>query len=49
MGKAQLAAPLSDRDFDKITAFLEMLTGEQPKVTVPILPASGANTKTPER
>jgi hypothetical protein len=33
---------------DKITAFLGSLTGEQPKVTVPILPPSVTATPRPE-
>ena len=33
---------------DKITAFLGSLTGEQPKVTYPILPPSSASTPRPE-
>ncbi len=49
MSQAQLAEPLTDQDVDKITAFLATLKGDQPKVTVPVLPESGPGTKQPER
>ncbi|MDE2561700.1 MAG: cytochrome-c peroxidase [Sphingomonadales bacterium] len=49
MGSAQLGQKLSDADVDKIAAFLGALTGEQPKVLVPILPPSGPDTSRPER
>ena len=48
MGASQLGIELSNDDVDKITAFLDSLTGEQPKVTYPILPPSGAGTPRPE-
>jgi hypothetical protein len=48
MGASQLGIELSDDDVDKITTFLDSLTGEQPKVTYPILPPSGASTPRPE-
>lgn len=48
MGSSQLGATLTADEIGKITAFLESLTGDQPKVTVPILPPSGANTPTPQ-
>lgn len=48
MGSSQLGATLTDDEIVKITAFLEGLTGEQPKVTVPILPPSGATTPRPQ-
>ena len=48
MGASQLNIELKDDEVDKITAFLSSLTGEQPKVTYPILPASGANTPRPQ-
>jgi cytochrome c peroxidase len=48
MGAAQLGIKLSDDEVDKITAFLESLTGEQPQVTYPILPPSTATTPQPQ-
>jgi cytochrome c peroxidase len=48
MGTSQLGAQLSDDEVDKITAFLESLTGDQPKVSYPILPPSGAVTPLPQ-
>jgi cytochrome c peroxidase len=48
MGNSQLGAKLTDDEVDKITRFLESLTGEQPKVTLPILPASVAATPRPK-
>lgn len=48
MGASQLGQKLSDDDVTKITAFLASLTGEQPKVTYPILPPSTAVTPTPQ-
>jgi len=48
MGTSQLGTQLTDDEVDKITAFLGSLTGEQPKVTYPILPPSGAGTPRPE-
>ena len=47
MGTSQLGAQLTDDEVDKITAFLDSLTGEQPKVTYPILPPSVASTPRP--
>jgi cytochrome c peroxidase len=48
MGVSQLGSQLSDDDISNITAFLESLTGEQPKVTYPILPPSVGSTPRPE-
>lgn len=48
MGTSQLGANLTDDEIGKITAFLDSLNGEQPKVTVPILPPSGATTPRPQ-
>ena len=48
MGASQLGANLTDEEIGKITAFLDSLNGEQPKVTVPILPPSGATTPRPQ-
>lgn len=47
MGSSQLGAELSSDEVDKITAFLDSLTGEPPKVIVPTLPPSGAATSRP--
>lgn len=47
MGASQLGATLTDDETTKITAFLDSLTGEPPKVTVPALPPSGAATSRP--
>lgn len=48
MGSSQLGARLTAEEVDKITAFLESLTGEQPKITYPILPPSTAGTPRPQ-
>ncbi len=48
MGTTQLGAELSEEEVDKITAFLHALTGEQPKITYPVLPASAAGTPRPK-
>jgi len=48
MGASQLGAQLSPDETDKIAAFLTSLTGAQPKVTLPVLPASGATTPRPQ-
>jgi cytochrome c peroxidase len=48
MGVSQLGTQLSDDDVSNVTAFLQSLTGEQPKVTYPILPPSVASTPRPE-
>jgi cytochrome c peroxidase len=48
MGASQLGIRLTSDDVDKITTFLDSLTGEQPKVTYPILPPSAADTPRPE-
>jgi cytochrome c peroxidase len=47
MGTSQLGAQLTSDEVDKITAFLDSLTGVQPKVTYPILPPSVATTPRP--
>lgn len=49
MGQAQLGQKLTPEEVDKIAAFLDALTGEQPKVLIPVLPASGPDTLRPER
>ena len=48
MGASQLGIQLSSDDIDKITAFLDGLTGEQPKVTYPVLPPSVGATPQPQ-
>ncbi len=48
MGVSQLGTQLNDDDVSNITAFLQSLTGEQPKVTYPILPPSVGSTPRPE-
>ena len=48
MGTSQLGTQLTDDEVDKITAFLGSLTGEQPKVTYPIMPPSVAGTPRPQ-
>jgi cytochrome c peroxidase len=48
MGSAQLGVKLSDEEVSDIVEFLRSLTGEQPKVILPILPPSTAETPKPE-
>ena len=48
MGASQLAIQLISDDVDKITAFLDGLTGEQPKVTYPVLPPNVGATPRPQ-
>jgi cytochrome c peroxidase len=48
MATSQLGEHLTDDQISKITAFLKSLTGEQPKVTYPILPPSTVGTPKPE-
>lgn len=48
MGSSQLGQELNEKEVDAIVAFLQTLTGEQPKVEYPILPASTASTPQPE-
>lgn len=48
MGSSQLGATLSDSDVDKIETFLGSLTGDQPKVVLPILPPSVVTTPRPK-
>lgn len=47
MGDSQLGRELSDGEVGAITAFLHSLTGEQPKVAYPVLPASTEATPKP--
>ncbi|MFA6232042.1 MAG: cytochrome-c peroxidase [Rhodanobacter sp.] len=48
MGSSQLGAKLTDDEVGKIEVFLGSLTGDQPKVTLPILPPSVATTPRPK-
>lgn len=48
MGTVQKGEKLSPDEIEKITAFLESLTGEQPKVTYPALPPDVATSPRPE-
>ncbi len=48
MGVSQLGVQLTGDDVDKVTAFLDGLTGDQPKITYPILPPSVASTPRPQ-
>ena len=48
MGTSQLGTQLSDDEINKITAFLDSLTGEQPSVGYPMLPPGVATTPTPQ-
>ncbi len=48
MGNSQLGAKLTETEVDRITAFLGTLTGDQPQVTLPILPPSVAKTPRPK-
>jgi cytochrome c peroxidase len=38
MGETQLGQKLTDTEIDKVVAFLESLTGQQPEIVLPILP-----------
>lgn len=49
MGTAQLGEELDEQQVADITAFLESLTGDQPKVTYPILPPGTAKTPLPQQ
>ena len=48
MGTSQLGNELNEEEIEKITAFLQTLTGDQPQVTYPILPQSTEATPPPE-
>ena len=48
MAASQLGQELSDQDVATIEAFLLALTGEQPRVTYPILPPSTVDTPRPQ-
>jgi cytochrome c peroxidase len=49
MGTSQLGTELNEGEVQAITAFLHTLTGEQPKVEYPVLPASTKETPKPSR
>lgn len=44
VGASQLATDLSDQELCAIDAFLRTLTGEQPRVDLPLLPVSTPST-----
>jgi cytochrome c peroxidase len=48
MGVSQLGAQLTAEETEKIAAFFDALTGEQPKIVHPILPPSVAETPRPQ-
>ncbi len=48
MGSSQLGETLSEEEIDAITAFLGTLTGEPPRVELPLLPTETAATPKPE-
>jgi cytochrome c peroxidase len=48
MAVSQIGAPVNAEEIQKIVAFLESLTGEQPRIVYPILPPSVAATPRPE-
>lgn len=48
MGSSQLGAHLTEKEVDDVVAFLDALTGEQPEITYPILPAGAASTPQPQ-
>jgi cytochrome c peroxidase len=48
MGAAQLGAELTDTEVASIVAYLGTLTGDQPQVDYPILPAHTADTPLPD-
>ena len=48
MGRLQFGRKFSDDENGKIVAFLKTLTGDQPQMTLPILPPSSDKTKRPQ-
>jgi cytochrome c peroxidase len=48
MGRLQLGKEFSNEENAKIVAFLKTLTGDQPRITLPILPPSTDGTPRPE-
>jgi len=49
MAEYQLGITLTKDETNKIVAFLQTLTGDQPSIIFPILPPSTANTQKPDR
>jgi hypothetical protein len=47
MGASQLGQRLTDQEEDTIVAFLQTLTGKQPKVELPILPPGPTSRRCP--
>ncbi len=48
MSSSQLGETLSEEEIEAITAFLGTLTGEPPRVEIPLLPAETAATPKPQ-
>jgi cytochrome c peroxidase len=48
MGTSQLATRLTGKEIDKVTDFLDSLTGDQPRVILPVLPPSVGTTPQPQ-
>ncbi len=48
MGDSQLGRQLNQDEVSAITAFLRSVTGDQPQVGYPVLPASTADTPKPQ-
>ncbi|MGL6052809.1 MAG: cytochrome C biogenesis protein CcsA, partial [Aeromonas salmonicida] len=48
MADIQLGQALSEQEADDMTAYLKSLTGEQPRIVLPILPPSQADTPRPQ-
>ena len=48
MGRLQLGRKFSEAEIADVVAFLKTLTGEQPRVVLPILPPSSDKTKRPQ-
>jgi len=48
MGRIQLGRKFSDKENADIVAFLKALTGDQPRLMMPILPPSSDKTRRPQ-
>lgn len=48
MGRLQLGRKYSDEEIEMLVAFMKSLTGELPKMELPILPATGKDTPRPD-
>lgn len=48
MGRLQLGRKYSDEEIEMLVAFMKTLTGELPKMELPILPATGKDTPRPD-